>query len=263
MKLADRHHGEFASGKPFPHVVIDGFLPEDVAEQVRSEFAQAEEHWKYYNHFNEKKLALTDMVDMPTNTRILFEDLQSAPFLEFVMALTGIDDLLSDPHLEGAGMHMIRRGGFLNIHTDFLTHTKNRHWSRQVNLLLYLNPDWQEEWQGNLELWPSDMSACAHSIPPVFNRCVVFQTRSDSLHGHPHRLNCPSDQARKSLAIYYYRDEGVPGVLAPTGYRPRPGDGPLKRALIAADRNLLALYTFVKGRTSLSDKMLSRFLKRF
>jgi len=54
-------------------------------------------------------------------------------------ALTGIRELVFDPELEGGGLHQTLPGGFLNIHTDFLTHNKRRHWSRQVNLLIYLN----------------------------------------------------------------------------------------------------------------------------
>jgi Rps23 Pro-64 3,4-dihydroxylase Tpa1-like proline 4-hydroxylase len=263
MRLADERRADFEAASPFPHIVIDDFLPEAIAESVRCDFPAVEDRWKHYTHYNEKKLAVTDLADMPDATQRLFADLQSERFVEFVGRLTGIEGLISDPELEGAGMHMIRPKGFLNIHADFLTHTKNRTWSRQLNLLIYLNRDWQEEWDGNLELWDAEMSRCEVSVPPIFNRCVLFHTIVASHHGHPHRLRCPDGDSRKSLAIYYYRDEGVPGQLASTNYRPLPTDSPLKKVLIAADRGLLAAYTWVKGRTGLSDKVLTRLLKRF
>lgn len=261
--IAEKGAADFAVAHPFPHVVIDDFLPEDVADAVAAEYALVEERWKHYNHVNEKKRAITDLDEMSPRARALFEDFNSQAFVEFMARLTGIADLVADPDLEGAGMHMSRRGGYLNVHADFLTHTRRRNWSRQLNLLVYLNRDWQEEWSGNLELWNEDMTECVVQTAPVFNRAVVFHTLPHSFHGHPHPLTCPDHVARKSLAVYYYRDEGVPGRLSSTDYRPVPSDSRWRRMLIAADRKAVALYTFAKGRIPISDKMLSRILKRF
>ena len=160
-------------------------------------------------------------------------------------------------------MHLVQRGGFLNVHTDFLAHTKRRSWSRHINLLVYLNEDWKEEWKGDLELWDGDLTRCVHSIPPLFNRCVVFNTLERSYHGHPEKLACPPGVSRKSLLLYYYRDEGQPLDLSSTDYQALPGDSVARRFLIAADRTLLRLYTFVKGRTKVSDRLMDRILRRF
>ena len=159
-------------------------------------------------------------------------------------------------------MHMVTRGGFLNVHTDFLTHTKRRNWSRRINLILYLNKDWQEEWNGNLELWDDDLKHCVQSVAPAFNRCVIFNTLEKSYHGHPHKLCCPPDQNRKSLLLYYYRDEGRELKLSSTNYRPLPQDSWLRRWMIAGDRVLLRLYTLVKGHTKISDRLMDRILRR-
>lgn len=253
----------FAAAEPYPHIVIDDFLPAETAEKVWSEFADTSDGWKHYYHYNEKKLALTDTAKMGPNTRLLFDALMSKPFVKFVGELTGIEDLISDPSLDGAGMHQIMPGGFLNVHTDFLSHTKNRHWSRQVNLLIYFNKDWRREWMGDLELWEADMSRCVESVAPVFNRCVMFHTRRRSYHGHPHKLSCPPGESRKSIALYYFRDEGSTRHLTPTDYRPLPEDPAMKKALVAADRNALKLYSLIKRYTGVTDNTLSRFLKRF
>lgn len=261
--VAQELRPKFGSAKPFPHVVVDDLLPPDAAEAVHAEFAETQDGWNHYHHYNERKLALQDYEQMRPHTRALFEELNGERFVRFIERLTGIRELISDPDLDGAGMHLIRPGGYLNVHTDFLSHTKNRHWSRQINLLLYFNKDWKEEWNGNLELWDADMTHCVQSILPAFNRCVIFHTREKSFHGHPHKLACPPNEARKSIALYYFRDEGKTQDLTPTNYRALPGDPFYKKWLVAADRGLLRFYSFAKRYTKVSDETVNRFLRRF
>lgn len=76
--------------------------------------------------------------------------------------------------------------------------------ARKLNLLLYLNKDWNEEWGGDLELWDKNKENCITKISPIANRCVIFNTTGFAWHGHPLPLNCPSNITRKSLALYYY-----------------------------------------------------------
>jgi Rps23 Pro-64 3,4-dihydroxylase Tpa1-like proline 4-hydroxylase len=73
-----------------------------------------------------------------------------------------------------------------------------------VNLLIYLNKDWDERWGGALELWDRSGRQCVRSVQPVFNRAVLFDTSNFSYHGHPHPLACPPERSRKSVALYYY-----------------------------------------------------------
>jgi Rps23 Pro-64 3,4-dihydroxylase Tpa1-like proline 4-hydroxylase len=260
--LAERYRGEFAAAEPFPHVAIDDFLPIETAERVHAEFQEPLDGWKHYYHVNERKLGLTEEEKMPPYTRAVFEAMRSPRFVDFITKLSDIEGLISDPTLEGGGMHMSEPGGFLNMHTDFLTHTKNRSWRRHLNLLVYLNKDWKEEWNGDLELWDAEMTHCAKSVAPVFNRCVIFNTVPKSYHGHPHRLACPPGESRKSILLYYYRDEGKSRRVTSTDYRPLPDDSAFKKILIAADRGLVRTYTFVKGRTGLTDRTLDRILRR-
>jgi hypothetical protein len=262
-KIATERRAEFAAADPFPFTVIDDFLPEATAQRVLAEFPDQDAAWNHYHHYNEKKLALNRIAEMGPVTRAVFAELQSDRFLRIVETLSGVDHLIADPDLDGAGLHMIRRGGFLNVHTDFLSHTKNRHWSRQINLLIYFNRDWPDDWNGNLELWSGDMKRRVQSINPRFNRCVIFRTRERSFHGHPAKLACPPDNSRRSIALYYFRDEGKAERLSPTNYRARPEDSMSKSALIAADRWLLRGYSFLKRYTGLSDGVIDRILRRF
>jgi Rps23 Pro-64 3,4-dihydroxylase Tpa1-like proline 4-hydroxylase len=261
--LAPALREEFRTARPFPHVVIEDFLPLETAERVREEFDQTREGWDLYHHYNENKLAVSRLDPLGPHTRALFDALQSRRFVDIVESLTGIENLVSDPDLDGAGLHKIEPGGFLNIHTDFLAHTKRRTWSRQVNLLLYFNRDWKPEWNGDLELWDADVTHCERSIAPLFNRCVLFHTAEKSYHGHPRRLACPPGETRKSIALYYFRDEGTPRSVTSTHYRPLPDDPLLKRWLVVADRVLLRAYSIVKRYTGLSNQLASRILRRF
>jgi hypothetical protein len=95
------------------------------------------------------------------------------------------------------------RGGHLKVHADFNRHPKTE-LERRLNVLIYLNRDWKDEYGGAFELWNEDMTRCETKVMPYFNRCVVFSTTSRSFHGHPEPLECPEDRTRKSLALYYY-----------------------------------------------------------
>ncbi len=261
--IARARRAEFAAAEPFPHVVIDEFLPAAAADAALAEFDADPGAWNHYHHYNEKKLGLTDVSRMGPATRALIEAMQSPRFVALLGELSGIEGLIADPDLDGGGLHRILPGGYLNLHTDFLAHTKKRHWSRQLNLLLYLNKGWRDSWRGDLELWDGELRACVRSVAPVFNRCVIFHTRERSYHGHPTPLACPPGESRRSLALYYFREEAEVRRLRPTNYRPRPQDPAVKKMLIGLDRGLLRLYSVMKRYTGLSDRLIGRFLRRF
>lgn len=262
-EISEQRRAAFTEAKPYPYTVIDDFLPVDLAEQVMEEFSQTADGWNHYHHYNEKKLALTDINLMGPATQKLFRALQSDALVEFMTRLTGVEGLISDPEMDGAGMHQIKRGGFLNVHSDFRSHTKNRYWSRQINLLIYFNKNWDESWGGNLELWDKDMTGCVESIAPVFNRCVIFRTIDNSFHGHPEPLTCPPDEKRKSIALYLFRKEDKACRLEPTNYQPRPQDSLKERILIGVDRGLVRVYSFAKRYAKLKDGIVDRILRHF
>ena len=203
-ELAQKYHREYSKGKPFPHIVIDNFLPESLLERVLGEFPDSRKiDWKKFDSSAEKKLASTSELQMGENTRSLLYQLNSSTFISFLEKLTSIDGIIPDPHFEGGGLHQIERGGYLKIHADFNRHQRMR-LDRRLNLLIYLNKDWQEEYGGHFEMWDTEMIKCEKKILPIFNRCVIFSTTDFSFHGHPEPLTCPENRTRKSLALYYY-----------------------------------------------------------
>jgi hypothetical protein len=217
LARARRHAREYQTAKPFPHIVLDDFLPVDVARACADEFPGAEEiKWDLYtDNGRTLKLATDDEAAMPPLARQLVSQFNSGTMIRFLEELTGIRGLVADPYLVGGGLHRIERGGFLDIHADF-----NRHEAldldRRVNVLFYLNSEWQDDWGGQLELWNRSMTRCERRVSPILNRCVIFNTTDFSFHGHPVRVACPEGMARKSLAFYYYSNGRPQHERSPT-----------------------------------------------
>jgi Rps23 Pro-64 3,4-dihydroxylase Tpa1-like proline 4-hydroxylase len=262
-QLARQQRPDFQSADPFPHVVLDDFLPAGLAEPAVTEYAEHESDWSHYHHYNQRKLAITQLDGMGPRNRELVEALQSDAFVRFIEEITGLDGLFADPHLDGAGMHKTLPGGHLNMHTDFLSHPNHKNWSRRINLLLYFNPAWEESWMGNLEFWDRDVKRCVSSIEPKINRCVIFETSEISFHGHPQPLCCPEGISRNSIALYYFQESPVKLELHPTTYHSRPEDSSGKRWMIGIDTFLIRLYSMLRRHGGLRDRMLDRILKHF
>ena len=219
--LADRYRGAF----PFPHIVIDDFLDREVLRNVPNQFPSSEDK-DFFDRDQERLKFQYHPYEVSSGLiRNLFAELNSQAFLGFLEEMTGIRGLLPDPYFEGGGLHETKRGGHLGIHADFNVHGK-LNVERRLNLLIYLNEDWKEEYGGQLELWDQNMKECAVRVEPIFGRAVIFNTTLDSFHGHPEPLNCPPNRTRRSIATYYYSapETGVAALpRRTTNFQPRPG----------------------------------------
>jgi Rps23 Pro-64 3,4-dihydroxylase Tpa1-like proline 4-hydroxylase len=228
QSLAGQYRLEYGSAQPFPHVVIDDFLSEEDLDVVLEEFLQAQdEAWRQFDNPREKKLAERRETSFGPFTRhLLAANFNSSVFLEFLESLTGIEGLIPDPYYEGGGLHQIVPGGFLKVHADFNWH-KELKLDRRLNVIVYLNREWKEEYGGHLELWNREMTKCERRVLPIFNRCVIFSTTDFSYHGHPEPLTCPQGMTRKSLALYYYSNGRPAEELSDahsTLFQSRPGE---------------------------------------
>jgi len=203
--LADPHalRAQYAEAQPFPHIVMDGLFPDEVLEGVLADFPRPAEMPAGFDNPMEKKLGYTYETPVRDKVRDFLWTMSSAPVLQFLEALTGIAGLIPDPYFGGAGPHQIVRGGFLKVHVDFNLHPLLK-LDRRLNLLVYLNQEWRDEYGGHLELWNRDVTRCEQKILPLFNRTVVFSTTDISFHGHPAPLTCPEGRTRKSVSFYYY-----------------------------------------------------------
>ncbi|HKP95115.1 MAG TPA: 2OG-Fe(II) oxygenase [Fibrobacteria bacterium] len=194
----------YQSARPFPHAILTGVFPESILEAVLAEFPSPKGiDWIKFDNDQEKKLGSRVENKMGDATQRFLAYLNSAPVIRFLEDLTGIQGLIPDPYFEGGGLHQILPGGFLKIHADFNWHNRLK-LHRRINLLIYLNKDWEEGFGGHLELWDKDMKECREKVLPTFGKVVVFNTTDYAYHGHPNPLQCPQDRTRKSIALYYY-----------------------------------------------------------
>jgi hypothetical protein len=194
----------YLTAKPYPHVVLDDFFDPEIVEGILAEFPDRNAiRWQRFDNASEIKLASASEASFGPLTRLFLYHLNSITFLEFLTQVTGIKNLIPDPRFDGGGLHQIVRGGKLGIHADY-----NKHEAfgldRRLNLLLYLNKNWREDYGGHLQLWDRNMTSCAAKIAPLFNRVMIFGTTDFTFHGHPDPLQCPDDVTRKSLALYYF-----------------------------------------------------------
>lgn len=220
---------QYKAAKPFPHISMDHFFSPDLLKAIVQEIRSNSETLDFQKDFygSKKKQGINRFEKFGPNTRDFICFLNSDIFIRFLENLTGIAHLIPDPHLEGGGVHETVTGGFLKMHTDF-------NWSeklslhRRVNLLVYLNENWQEKWGGELLLSEPDLKV-QQKISPILNRAVVFSTTDRSFHGHPEPLACPTDTSRISIALYYYSaerpaKETFRGLNSATQYKERPGE---------------------------------------
>ena len=122
-------------------------------------------------------------------------------------------------------MHLTGSGGRLDVHVDFNVLEKRKLF-RRLNILLYLNPTWQEDWGGQIELWDKDVKTCLLSSAPSLNRCLIFETSDISYHGVA-AVRAPAEVVRQSFAAYYYTREAPAswdGTAHSTIFRARPDE---------------------------------------
>jgi hypothetical protein len=202
--FATAKNTEYLAADPFPNIYFDNFFIPERLKEVLEEFPDLTKKADIkFDDPNQVKLASKGEYRFGQKTKDFMHYLNSQPFLDFLTLLTGIEDLIPDPTFDGGGCHQIQPGGMLKIHADFNKHPKTK-LDRRLNVLIYLNEDWKEEYGGHFELWDKEMKGSRKKILPLFNRMAMFSTTSDSYHGHPNRLTCPPDRTRKSLALYYY-----------------------------------------------------------
>ena len=208
LAAADNHRQAFLGADPFPHVVIDDFLDTSFIDGLLAEFPAFDRGNVVGDDGRPGGKSTLDKVrSLGDAYRRLDDAIKSPAFLAAIGRLTGIDGLLYDPWYLGGGTHENLNGMSLDPHVDFNFHPSER-WHRRLNLIIYLNPVWEQAWGGNLELFhdPNEEATPRQSVTPVFNRCVIFETSERSWHAFD-QIALPArhiDLSRRSIALYFY-----------------------------------------------------------
>jgi len=195
---------------PFPHTIIDNFLKTDVLDNVLLNINNLKDESANSKFINPTSPYEYNKYAFSSNygdyLEKLFRELNSPEFIKYLEKITGIEKLITNNiNLLGAGIHRIKNGGYLKLHTDFNSYeSRYGKLDRRINLLIYMNPEWKEEYKGGLCICDKEKNMCVKKILPNLNRCVVFNTSNKSVHGHPEKLNTPENIRRQSIAVYYY-----------------------------------------------------------
>lgn len=222
-EIGDKLAADYQGKAPYDYGCFDNFLPLEVLEKVREEAlahgAQAAEH----SSENERLKSSINPDRMQPYSRAVFNALNSRAFIQMLERMSGIKGLIPDPYFQGGGIHRTETTGFLDIHADF-NHHQLMNLQRRINVLIYLNPDWKEEYGGSFEVWESDMSKKVDGFVPVMNRMCCFSTGDDTMHGNPEPVSHPDGSPRLSIALYYYTATWEDGKRTQsTVFKQRPG----------------------------------------
>ncbi|HVF64630.1 MAG TPA: 2OG-Fe(II) oxygenase [Casimicrobiaceae bacterium] len=256
---AARYRAEFQAARPYRHVAIDGFFTTPVAQSLLADFPPFDKN-KARNEVGEigRKAVFEAVKGISPFYATLYAYINSAPFLSAMSELTGIPDLIADETLFGGGTHENLDGQGLDTHVDFNL-DERRMLHRRLNLLVYLNKEWEDAWGGAIELHSNPWYPEADEVKsflPLYNRALIFETNEYSWHGFK-RITLPQGRrhlSRKSFSIYLYtKDRPIDEVVAPhtTFYVPPPLPDNVRAGSTLSESDAQAIRVAFQGRDGL------------
>jgi hypothetical protein len=253
----------FQNAVPFRHVEVRDFLDEHACERLLEDFPAFDDKYALNEHGKPGGKAVVENVATISPFYAAFHRyIMSAEFLDAMSRLTGIPGLIADDSLYGGGTHENRDGQYLDAHVDFNI-DERRMLHRRLNLLIYLNKEWDPAWGGNIELHSDPRRPeydQVHAFAPLFNRAVIFETNEYSWHGFQ-TIALPPDKkhlSRKSFSIYLYTKDRPPEeVVAPhtTLYVCRPLPGHIKTGVTLSEED----YRLIQGLMANRDGLIQMY----
>ena len=193
----------FASADPFPHLVIDGLFDLPLLARIHAEFDARDDPGRSFDNGRERTWRSLDPCRFGPAAAAYFDRIHRHDMVQFLSGISGITPLVVDHSLLNGGMHECPDGGRFDIHRDFNRH-RHTMLDNALVAITYLNPDWREDWGGELGLWCHRRRRVVQRIAPLLGRTVIFAHGPHSYHGHTRPVNTGGKASRRSLATYFY-----------------------------------------------------------
>jgi len=191
---------DYLFARPFPFLVIDNFCDSRKIDDLYEQIPELNNKSRDYM-FAKNKFEKSNYREIAPEFNELYTDLISTRLNSFLSFIAN-ENVFVDPENHGGGLHQGKKNSFLDMHLDFNYHPLKKGWFRNMNLLLYLNKDWRAEYGGHLKLLDR-RNGETKDLEVPFNRMIVQQTRSFTLHGYD-QTNFPEGHFRTSIATYAY-----------------------------------------------------------
>ena len=186
LKNAAGLRKQFATNKPFPHLVLGNFFARkihNVAKQLLNE------------KFVEQNSDLFQFQQMTTDcskatqpaVREFHKFFSSKEFIKFISEITGIK------------LKFIDMSAFIYDDTDYLLPHDDRLSGRKIAYVVQVGDNFTKDDGGALQLFKN--KKIAKSIPPTFNTFTIFQVSSKSWHQVQEIM---SDKKRISFAGWFH-----------------------------------------------------------
>lgn len=195
---------DYVKSPPYPNIAIDNFLPSEIISAMKQECNRLEwtrEFTRNGSHMIERH----DVDDLPVANEVK-NAMSSRKFLVWLGEVTGHHDLIPDPYMVGAGYMRCSRGDSLKLHSDFNFNNTLKLY-RMLSINIYLNENWQSEWNGDLQFWDFERNECKTKYYPEAGKAVIFRHHKFGFHGHPEPLRCPEHIYRDGFRMFYYVSE--------------------------------------------------------
>lgn len=163
-----------------PYFYVDDLLPEELTNKLFKHFPKANE-MMHKKSFRENKYVGFKMNEYNPILEECIYAFHDPKIVNLISQIFNLKNVVPDANLYAGGLSAMGKNQFLNPHLDN-SHDKDRNLWRVLNLLFYVTPSWEEDYGGNLELWPNGLENKPITIHSKFNRLVVMATHQNSLH---------------------------------------------------------------------------------
>lgn len=192
---------------PYPHLAVSNWFNPLLLELIAEEFDSYKNNNLRHLKTGYQDVHRSTLGDaLGPATELYFAIINSNEFVQLLSRLTGIANLIVDHTRYGGGMHDTLTGGHFDIHSDYNRHIHTGLTNKMV-FITYLTPNWQPEWNGELELWDAQSKHCVTKIAPAFGQSVLLLNGKNNYHGHPSQWNAPAGISRRSVANYYFAND--------------------------------------------------------